>query len=237
MKPGANKPSKDQRKLEAFAHVEHWVFDLDNTLYPAHTDLFSQINVRISEFVSRHLGISEEEAHVKRSAYYHKYGTTLSGLMAEHEIDPAAYLAHAHDIDYSKVARAPDLNKVLADLPGKKYVFTNGDLPHAQRTLSALGIEGHFEEVFDIVAADLVPKPHPDAYSMFLEQTGVVPSKAAMFEDLGKNLIVPKSLEMQTVHIVPDALQHVPDDAHHGSIDYITDDLALFLSGLTKSLK
>lgn len=226
----------DDAQLTRFSDVDHWVFDLDNTLYPAKTDLFSQINAKISEYVITRFGMDEETATLKRRAYYLQYGTTLNGLMAEHQVDTADYLAHVHDIDYSAVPHSPDLDAAIKALPGKKYIFTNGDVPHAERTLKALGIGSHFEDIFDIVAADLTPKPHPDAYSMFLAQTGVKAEKAAMFEDLCRNLVVPKDLKMRTVHVVPEAGTHVADPETECSVDFVTDDLTRFLQSVLRTI-
>ena len=143
-----------------FKGVEAWIFDLDNTLYPAHVDLFSQINKQIADYIARALNIGEEDAIAQRRDYYQKYGTTLRGLMMEHKIDPDDYLRYVHDIDYSNVLPDPALGKAIEALPGRKYIFTNGDRPHAERTAAALGISDHFEDIFDIVAADLMPKPN-----------------------------------------------------------------------------
>lgn len=221
--------------LRAFAGVEAWVFDLDNTLYPASTDLFSQIDVRIADYVARALGLSREEAHVKQKAFYRDYGTTLRGLMIEHGIEPDAFLEYVHDIDYSPVEPNPLLGETIARLPGRKFIFTNGDRPHAERTAARLGIAEHFDDIFDIVAAGLLPKPNLETYHLFLDRTGVSPARAAMFEDLSRNLVVPHRLGMRTVLLVPDGTRTVFRDewelegqnAPH--VDFVTDDLAGFL--------
>lgn len=228
--------------LRVFKGVEAWVFDLDNTLYPAETDLFSQINDQIASYVSKLLDLGKDEAMAQQKAYYRQYGTTLRGLMLEHNIDPDDFLAHAHDIDYSGLAPDPALGQAIASLPGRKYIFTNGDRPHAERTAAALGITEHFEDIFDIVAADLIPKPSKETYDMFLDRTGVSPVRAAMFEDLQRNLAVPHRLGMRTVLIVPSGLRDVfresweiegADSAH---VDFATDDLAGFLKAVRGAL-
>ncbi|MFD1695457.1 pyrimidine 5'-nucleotidase [Roseibium aestuarii] len=228
--------------LRVFHGVEAWVFDLDNTLYPAHSDVFPQINDRIASYVADLLKIDRESALKQQKAYYHQYGTTLRGLMTERDIDPDHFLAYVHDIDYSGVAPNPDLGAAIEALPGKKYIFTNGDRPHAERTAAALGITDHFEDIFDIVAADLLPKPGREAYDKFLARTGVSPVRAAMFEDLSKNLTVPHELGMRTVLIVPEGSRVIfegdwdleKDTAPE--VDFVTDDLAGFLRAVRGSL-
>ncbi|MBO6754925.1 MAG: pyrimidine 5'-nucleotidase [Roseibium sp.] len=236
------KEQSRRRDLRVFKGVEAWIFDLDNTLYPAETDLFSQINEQIADYVAKLLDLDPAEAHIRQKGYYETYGTTLRGLMIEHEVDPDDFLAYAHDIDYSAVTPDPKLEKAIAALPGRKFIFTNGDRPHAERTAQALGITDHFEDIFDIVAADLVPKPNRETYDMFLEQTGVSPARAAMFEDLSRNLIVPHRLGMQTVLIVPANTRPLFEEewalegekARH--VDFVTDNLTSFLTAVGHAL-
>ena len=240
--PAVEGPHAHSQDLRVFQGVEAWIFDLDNTLYPAHVDLFSQINRQIADYIARALNVGEEEAISQRQEYYLKYGTTLRGLMIEHEIDPDDYLRHVHDIDYSNVRPDPDLGQAIEALPGRKFIFTNGDRAHAERTATALGITDHFEDIFDIVAADLMPKPNRETYDLFLKRTGVSPVRAAMFEDLQRNLEVPHRLGMRTALIVPKGTRDIfrddweleGDNAAH--VDFVTDDLAGFLNAVTGQL-
>lgn len=232
-----------EQDLRVFTGVEAWVFDLDNTLYPASSDLFSQIDARISDYIARHLGLAAEEARLKQKAFYRDYGTTLRGLMIEHEIEPDAFLEYVHDIDYSPILPNPDLGKAIAQLPGKKYIFTNGDRPHAERTAARLGISEHFDDIFDIVAAGLLPKPNLETYNRFLDKTGVSPARAAMFEDLARNLQVPHKLGMRSVLLVPEGTRAVFRDewelegqnAPH--VDFVTDDLTGFLNAVIGAMR
>jgi putative hydrolase of the HAD superfamily len=222
----------------AFAHVREWVFDLDNTLYPHHSNLFSQIDVRITRFVSELLTLPHDEARAIQKQLYKDYGTTLRGLMELHGIDPDDFLEKVHDIDYSGLTPDPALGEAIRALPGRKFIFTNGDRMHAERTARQLGILDHFDEIFDIMAAELEPKPALATYHRFLGQHGVEPEKAAMFEDLGRNLEGPKSLGMRTVLIVPRNFEPTfseiweRDPAHDDAVDYVTDDLAAFLRSI-----
>ncbi|WP_019996062.1 pyrimidine 5'-nucleotidase [Aureimonas ureilytica] len=218
-----------------FAHVHTWVFDLDNTLYPRRTDLFSQIDARMTLFVSELLQVPPEEAKLVQKRLYREYGTTLRGLMTLHDIEPDAFLSYVHNIDYSWLAPDPELGAEIAALPGRKLIFTNGDRPHAERAARQLGIFEHFEDVFDIVAAGLVPKPAAETYDKFMALHRVDTAHAAMFEDLARNLEVPKALGMRTVLIVPENFESTLGDAweHEGRegehIDFVTDNLTAFL--------
>ncbi|RJF76957.1 pyrimidine 5'-nucleotidase [Rhodopseudomonas palustris] len=221
-----------------FDHVETWVFDLDNTLYPHHVNLWQQVDVRIRDFVADWLKVSAEEAFRIQKDYYKRYGTTMRGMMTEHGVSADDYLAYVHAIDHSPLEPNPAMGEAIASLPGRKLILTNGSVAHAGKVLERLGIGHHFEAVFDIVAAELEPKPAAQTYQRFLTLHGVDPAKAAMFEDLARNLTVPHQLGMTTVLVVPDGSQQVVRedwelegrDAAH--VDHVTDDLTGFLAGL-----
>lgn len=218
-----------------FAHVTDWVFDLDNTLYPHHTNLFAQIDVKMTAYVSELLRLPREDARALQKELYKDYGTTLNGLMTLHGIDPDDFLEKVHDIDYSWVAPAPQLGEAIRTLPGRKFIFTNGDRGHAERTARQLGILDHFDDIFDIVAAGLTPKPARKTYDRFVELHGVVGPNAVMFEDLARNLSVPKALGMTTVLVVPNNFEPTfseiweRDPAFEDEVDFVTDDLTEFL--------
>lgn len=219
----------------SFAHVTDWVFDLDNTLYPHHTNLFSQIDVRMTAYVSELLQLPREDARKLQKELYQQYGTTLAGLMARHDIDPDDFLNKVHDIDYSWLSPDLALGEAIKALPGRKFIFTNGDRGHAERAAGRLGILEQFDDIFDIVAAELMPKPAQQTYDKFLALHRVAGPNAAMFEDLARNLIVPKALGMQTVLIVPNNFEPTfseiweRDPAFDDAVDFVTDDLAGFL--------
>ncbi|MEJ1156842.1 pyrimidine 5'-nucleotidase [Prosthecomicrobium sp. N25] len=229
---------KPEDRAARFAHVDTWVFDLDNTLYPAHSNLFGQVDVRIRDYVRVLLDTDEEEAQRLQRGWYQQYGTTLRGLMIEHGISPDAFLEYVHDIDHSVLAPDPALGDAIEALPGRKFIMTNGSRKHAEKTARALGIAHHFEDVFDIVAAGLLPKPHRDAYDIFLKLHGIEPKRSAMFEDLSRNLAVPHGLGMRTVLVVPQRTREVfreawemdGRDAPH--VDFVTDHLSGFLEAI-----
>ena len=225
-----------------FSHVTEWVFDLDNTLYPRHCDLFAQIDWKMTDYVSELLGMEKPEARKLQKDLYREHGTTLRGLMVRYDIDPHHFLDAVHDIDYSPVDPNPALGDMIAALPGRKHIFTNGDVPHARRTTDRLGITHHFDSVFDIVASDLVPKPAKQPYDTFFAQHDVQPANAAMFEDMPRNLDVPKTVGMQTILIVPaqgsehsaEGWEHEKTNDH--SIDFATQDLDSFLRDVLVAL-
>ena len=221
-----------------FTHVDTWVFDLDNTLYPHHVNLWQQVDARIGEFVSAWLNISAEEARLIQKDYYRRYGTTMRGMMTEHGVSADDYLAYVHKIDHSPLQPNPEMGAAITKLPGRKLILTNGSVGHVDAVLSRLGLIDHFDGVFDIIAAELEPKPAPQTYQKFLRDHVVDPAKSAMFEDLARNLVVPHQLGMTTVLVVPDGSKEViredweleGRDAAH--VDHVTDDLTGFLQGL-----
>jgi putative hydrolase of the HAD superfamily len=183
----------------ALKNVETWIFDLDNTLYPAASDLFPQVSARMTRWIMDRFGIGETEAFEKRSAYYKKYGTTLRGLMLHDDVDPDEFLGYVHDIDLTSLDADPRLGAAIAKLPGRRLVYTNGSRTHAARILAKLGIDKHFVEIFDIIAADYVPKPDPRPYLTLTQRFGIDPTRACMVEDLAVNLEPAKALGMTTV--------------------------------------
>jgi putative hydrolase of the HAD superfamily len=221
-----------------FGEVDTWVFDLDNTLYPHHVNLWQQVDVRIRDFIAQFLRIAPEDAFRIQKDYYHRYGTSMRGLMIEHGLEPDEFLSFVHAIDHSPLEPNPELAAAIAGLAGRKLILTNGTRAHAAAVLQRLGIHPHFEDVFDIVAAGLEPKPLPQTYDRFLALHGVDPRRAAMFEDLARNLCVPHALGMTTVLVVPNGSRETMrepweldgQDAIH--VDHITDDLAGFLRTL-----
>lgn len=228
--------------MRRFTHIDTWVFDLDNTLYPASCRLFDQIDVRIGEFVSRLMAIDLVEAKRRQKQLFYTYGTTLRGLMLEHEVEPDAFLDYVHDIDHSPVPADPRLDAALHALPGRKLIFTNGTVVHAEKVLSRLGVSHHFGDIFDIVHSDFVPKPEMEPYKKFVSATGITPKTAAMFEDIARNLEAPHALGMTTVLVTsPDNRDALRLNAETGGtaqphIDHVTSDLPGFLEAVAASL-
>ena len=211
---------------ESFSHVGHWVFDLDNTLYPPKARLFDQIEVRMTQYVMDALNVDRSKADQLRQQYWRDYGTTLSGLMREHDVDPAPYLTHVHEIDLSHLEEDAALARRIQSLPGKKIVYTNGSAPYAERVLAARGLGGVMDAVYGIEHAGFHPKPERSAFETVFAAAGVIAEEAAMFEDDPRNLAAPHEMGLRTVHVAEE--QHQAEHIHH-----YTADISEFLALLT----
>ena len=212
----------------ALAHIDSWVFDLDNSLYPASCDLFALIDVRMGEYISRLMGCDPSEAHRIQKGFFHQHGTTMAGLMKEHEIDPHEFLAFVHDIDLARLTADPDLLAALDRLPGRKFVFTNGDESYARRVLDKLGLANAFDGMHDIHAMDYVPKPSPCAYDKLCARHGIDPARALFADDMARNLAPAKALGMVTVW-VDNGSEQAGQGADASFIDYRTTDVGRWL--------
>jgi putative hydrolase of the HAD superfamily len=213
-----------------FEATQEWIFDLDNTLYPAECNLFAQVDHRMGEFIAHYLGVPYVHARHLQKSYYRQFGTTLAGLMAVHKLDPSEFLAYVHDIDLSVVQEAPELRAAIAALPGRRLIFTNGSHRHAERVAEKLGVLDLFEGICDIAACEYVPKPDADAFRRMIRRHGVKADAAAMFEDMPMNLAAPHELGMTTVLVHSSYLDHpvqekmktwteLPDHIHHMTLD------------------
>lgn len=213
--------------VPALRHIRNWIFDLDNTLYPVSANLFAMIDVRITEYVQGVIGGTREEAHRLQKLYFHAHGTTLSGLIAEHGTDPHDYLSYVHDVDMTVLETNAALIEGLARLPGRKLVFTNGDVVYATRVLDRLGLGESFEAVHDIHATSYRPKPHPHAYQGLCEAYDIDPAESLFVEDMARNLAPAKAIGMTTVWI-DNGSEQTPDPARD-FIDYTITDLGAWL--------
>jgi putative hydrolase of the HAD superfamily len=206
----------------AFSHVTHWVFDLDNTLYPPSARLFDQIEGRMRAYLMRVLNVNDTEADHLRRHYWETYGTTLAGLMREHQVDPDPFLDDVHDISFDQLQPDPTLAGLIRALPGRRIVYTNGTRPYAKQVLAARGLDGIFDAIYGVEHAEYLPKPEQGAYDRVFGTDNLNGGVAAMFEDEARNLAVPFSMGMRTVHVAP-----APQDLHY--VDFHTDDLNGFL--------
>ncbi|MFD1479727.1 pyrimidine 5'-nucleotidase [Paracoccus nototheniae] len=220
-----------------FSNVQVWIFDLDNTLYPPEAQLFAQIETRMTAYMMRSLGVAQDHANRLRVDYWRLHGTTLAGLMADHAIDPTAYLADVHDIDFSVLTPDPDLADAIAALPGRRIIHTNGDAAYARRVLAARALpDDLFEAVYGIEETGFHPKPGAEAFHRVLTAARIDPGRAAFFEDDPRNLVVPHDLGMRTVLVGPG--RHGPDAllaAPGPHVHHQTFDLTGFLRDLTRS--
>jgi putative hydrolase of the HAD superfamily len=225
-------------QVGAFAATNAWIFDLDNTLYPAACNLFAEVDMRMGAFIAKYLGIPFAHARHLQKSYYRQFGTTLSGLMQVHKLDPNEFLDYVHDIDLSPVPEAPELAAALSVLPGRRLIYTNGSRRHAERVAEKLGVLHLFEDICDIAACEFVAKPLPDAFDRMVRRHGVAPRAAAMFEDMPHNLEVPHALGMTTVLVHSQYMDHPVQQQMRtwtglpAHIHYATEDLTAFLRAI-----
>ncbi len=217
----------------ALTHVDTWIFDLDNTLYPASCDLFALIDERMNLYLRNLFNVDAEEAHRIQKRYFHDHGTTLSGLMTLHGTDPHHFLDFVHDIDLDRVSENPALRQAVDALPGRKIVFTNGDVPYAERVLNALGLGASFEAVHDIHAMDYLPKPHPSAYDGLCRAWGIQPTTALFAEDMARNLKPAKDIGMTTLW-VNNGSEQAGAAACPSFVDHETHEITAWLQALSE---
>ncbi|NOR29816.1 MAG: pyrimidine 5'-nucleotidase [Sulfitobacter sp.] len=210
----------------AFSHVDTWVFDLDNTLYPPSARLFDQIEQRMTSWVMNALDVDHARANYLRKHYWHSYGTTLAGLMREHAVDPGPYLHDVHDISFDALTPDPVLADRIRALPGRRIIYTNGTAPYAERVVSARGLDGLFDAIYGVEHAQFLPKPERAAFEHVFTADKLDTTKAVMFEDDPRNLAAPHAMGMGTVHVAPEA-----QAGEH--IHFHTDDLSAFLGRIT----
>ncbi len=222
-----------------FSHVIDWVFDLDNTLYRGDAAFFAQIDKKMTAFISRYLALQPTDARILQKQYLAEYGTSLSGLMAVHGMDPAEFLDYVHDVELDILKPDPSLRAAIKALPGRKFIFTNGSRGHAKNVGSHLGLFDLFDGSFGIEDADYVPKPKRSPYIKFCDVFDIDPARAAMFEDSPRNLEVPKQMGMKTVLVTSDVdwsgethMTAIDGSVRRADwIDIVTDDLAGWLDG------
>lgn len=213
--------------------TEVWLFDLDNTLYPASSNLFPQIDRRMGQFIQALLSVSWEEARQLQKCYFREHGTTMRGLMLHHDVEPRDYLNFVHAVDLSAIAPSPALDAGLAALPGRKLIFTNASTAHADRVLARLGISRHFEAVFDIAAAGYRPKPMPETYDEIIARHGIDPGRTVFFEDSAHNLAPAAALGMTTVWVAGEGQSD--GAAADAFVHHVTEDLAGWLGTISNA--
>jgi putative hydrolase of the HAD superfamily len=210
------------------AHVGTWIFDLDLTLYRPEANIMAQVRDRIALYVEQYFEISSEQAHTVRHDYWRKYGTTLGGLMAEHDIEPHGYLDFVHDVDMTKLRPAPELRAAIEGLPGRKLIFTNADAPYAERVLAKLELGGVFEDIFDIHRMDHVPKPALPSYHALCQELSIDPCRALFVEDSAHNLVPAKAIGMTTIWVNHDV--QAASSGNESHIDHEITDVTEWLS-------
>lgn len=214
-------------------HISTWIFDLDNTLYHADSNLFAQIESRMTEFIAHRLDVHPGEAYTLQHFYYRSYGSSLRGLMECDHVDPEEFLSYVHNVDLTPLRPDPRMRPALERLPGRRFIFTNGCRNHAERVLKQIGLDGLWDDIWDIRTIGFVPKPQAEAYAKIVDIGGFDPRAAAMFEDTARNLVPAHALGMTTVFIKPGSRWTLqgPDTkaTPHQAFSHEIDDLADFL--------
>jgi putative hydrolase of the HAD superfamily len=217
-----------------FAHIRDWIFDLDNCLYPASTGLFALIDERMGAYIQRLMDCDVVEAKRIQKAHFHEHGTTLAGLMRHCDVDPHDFLQDVHSIPLDRIAPNPRLATGMARLPGRKFVFTNGDAPYARRVLEAIGVHDHIDELHDIHASELRPKPDPHGYALLCERFAIQPAAAVLIEDMAQNLKPAKALGMTTVW-VDNGSERGAHLAEDGQVDHVVADVGDWLESILRN--
>lgn len=216
-------------EAESLARAEAWVFDLDNTLYPAASGLFTQIDLRMRQYISELLSLELDDAYRLQKRYFEEFGTTLRGLMTRHGIEPRKFLDYVHDIDLSPLIPDSALAAALERLSGRLLIFTNGTTGHAERITGHLGLGHLFEGVFDIEASDYVPKPDPAVYRRLVERYRLDPRNTVMVEDIARNLEPAAAMGMTTVWVATES-PWGRQGSQDGHVHHVAENLAEWLS-------
>ncbi len=222
--------------IDALAHIRNWIFDLDNTLYPSSADLFGLIDERMGAYIGGLLGVDSIAARKVQKDYFRAHGTTLAGLMADHQVDPHEFLDFVHDVPLDRIAPDPRVVDGIARLPGRRIVFTNGDACYAARVLDRLGLGDLFETIYDIHRLDYRPKPHAEGYAQMCATLGIAAPESLFVEDMARNLMPAKALGMTTVW-VNNGSELGDADARADLIDFEVADLGDWLNHVLKGEK
>jgi putative hydrolase of the HAD superfamily len=214
--------------MKELLNIKYWIFDLDNTLYSGQTKVFSEVDKKMSAFISKKMNIDLVKAKEIQKKYFYEYGTTLSGLMKQNNIDPHDFLDFVHDIDISWLPKDLKLKDELIKIKEKKFIFTNGSHAHVENVTKQLGIDGLFDGAFDIVDANFVPKPHIDPYKKIIDKFKIEPTKSILIEDIAHNLEQAKNLGMKTCWLENEET-FAKKDADKPYIDYKIKNLPSFL--------
>ncbi len=215
------------------SHIRNWIFDLDNTLYPASARLFDRIDAKMGAYIANRLGVDLVEARRIQKGYFYGHGTTLAGMMADHGVDPYEFLEYVHDIEMDVLEKNAPLAAAIAKLPGRKIIFTNADTPYATKVLGRLGLGESFEAIHDIHAMDLAPKPQASAYAGLCAAFDLDPHASLFAEDMARNLKPAKAIGMTTLW-VNNGSEQTPDETHE-HVDFITDDVTDWLETILEA--
>ncbi len=219
--------------MKDLINIKYWIFDLDNTLYSGQTKVFDQVDKKMSSFISKKLEISIKEAKKIQKDYFRKYNTTLSGMIKHHNIDANEFLEFVHDVNLDFLGKNPELEKEIANISGKKIIFTNGSKAHAENVTKKIGINKLFDGVFDIVEANFIPKPSIEAYKKLIQKYKIEPQYCIFIEDIARNLKPAHELGMKTVWI-KNKEPWAAEFSEENFINYRTENLTEFLKEINE---
>ena len=214
--------------MKKLKSIKYWIFDLDNTLYSGQTRVFDQVSKKMSEYISKKLNISTVEAKEIQKNYFHEYNTTLNGMIKNHKIDANEFLEYVHNIDIDFLKKDQILSEELNKLDGKKIIFTNGSRKHALNVTKRIGIDQYFDDIFDIVDCEFVPKPAIQPYKKLVEKHKIDPKLCGFVEDIARNLKPAYEMGMKTVWIENDE-PWAKKFSDGDFIDFKTNNLSEFL--------
>ena len=214
--------------MKSFQSIKYWVFDLDNTLYSGKTKVFEQVDKKMSKYISDKLNISIDEAKKIQKNYFHKYNTNLNGMIKNHKINPEEFLESVHDINIDFLQKDLELAKEMEKLEGKKIIFTNGSKKHAINVTKRIGINQYFDDIFDIVDSDFIPKPAIEPYKKLVEKHKIDPKLCALVEDIARNLKPAYEMGMKTIWIENDE-PWAKEFSDSNFINYKTNNLSGFI--------
>ena len=214
--------------MKNFQLIKYWLFDLDNTLYSAKTKVFDQVEKRMTQYVSNKLDVGMDKAKKIQKDYFHEYNTTLNGMIKNHKINANEFLEFVHDIDINFLKKDLKLSEELKKLDGKKMIFTNGPKKHALNISQKIGIDQHFDGIFDIIDSNFIPKPNMEPYKKLIEKHKIDPNLCVFVEDIARNLKPAHEMGMTTVWIENDE-PWARKFSDSNFINYKTDNLSEFL--------
>ena len=214
--------------MKAFNSIKYWLFDLDNTLYSGQTKVFEQVDKKMSKYISEKLDIGIEKAKEIQKNYFYQYNTTLNGMIKNHKIDPEEFLEFVHDVDISFLQKDHKLATEIKKLNGKKIIFTNGSRKHAINITQRIGVDQYFDDIFDIVDSEFIPKPAIEPYKKLVKKHKIDPNLCVFIEDIARNLKPAYEMGMKTIWIENDE-PWAKEFSNSDFVNYKTNNLSEFL--------
>ena len=214
--------------MKELKNIKNILFDLDGVLYQDLESVFGQVSKKMTEYISKKLDLDLKKAKELQTSYFHKYNTSLNGLMIHHDIKPEEFLKYVHNIDLSFMKKDLILKKELENLNLKKFIFTNGSKEHANNITTHLGINDLFNGLFDIVDAEFSPKPTAKAFDLMVKKLKIIPKETLYIEDIAKNLSIGKERGTITAWLINDEYWG-KKESDKEFIDYKIENLSLFL--------